>query len=152
MRKLLLRIRGSGLLAACIGWLAAAAAQADVVYYVGHQGMAFDEPPCDLMSAWMYCLEASTEELHNPDLLFDISDVMASKLGSLRDTRPIFGVEGQAQVVEEAEIIARFWGLRCGVKYAEPLYQTWGSMRMAQLTRDHYRISELPLERPGQGA
>ena len=128
------------------------AAMKDVVYYVGHSGMAFEAPPCRLMSAWMYCLEASTEELHNPDLLFDVSDVMAQKLDALRDTRPIFGVAGQAQTVEEAEIIARFWGLRGGVKYAEPLYQTWGSMRMARLTLDHQRVTELPLSVPGQGA
>ena len=29
--------------------------------------------------------------------------------------------------------------------YAEPLYQTWGSMNLARLTRDHHRVSELPL-------
>ena len=124
----------------------------DVMYYVGHSGMAFDAPPCRLYSAWMYSLEASTEDLHNPDLLFDVSDVFAQKLDSLRDTRPIFGVEGQAQVVEEAEVIARWWGLRCGVRYAEPLYQTWGSMRLARLSQDRNRVTELPLGRPGVGA
>jgi hypothetical protein len=52
--------------------------------------MAFNAAPCQLRSAWMYSIEADTEELHQPDLLFDISDVFDAKLASLTDTRPIF--------------------------------------------------------------
>jgi LmbE family N-acetylglucosaminyl deacetylase len=117
----------------------------DVLYYVGHAGMAFDEPPCQLRSAWMYDIEADTEELHNPDLLFDVTDVMDQKLASLTGTRPIFSEEGQRHTRELVEVSNRFWGLRCGVKYAEPLFQSYGSMRLAQLTRAHFRVTDLPL-------
>jgi LmbE family N-acetylglucosaminyl deacetylase len=118
----------------------------DVMYYVGHPGMAFDHPPCRLRSAWMYSIEADTEELHNPDLLFDVSDVFDRKLAALTDTRPIFSWANA--YLEDLKIINGFWGLRAHVKYAEPLYQSWGSMRLAQLTRDQIRVSELPLLPP----
>jgi LmbE family N-acetylglucosaminyl deacetylase len=123
------------------------AAMQDVMYYVGHPGMAFDAAPCALRSAWMYTIEAPTEELHTPDLLFDISQVFAQKAAALTGTRPIFGsIAVQQEAVElYSEVPNRFWGMRCGVRYAEPLYQTWGSMRLAQLTRDHARVTELPL-------
>jgi LmbE family N-acetylglucosaminyl deacetylase len=119
----------------------------DVMYYVGHPGMAFDEPPITLRSAWMYSIEATTEELHNPDLLFDCTDVMDQKLDSLSSTRPIFGKdeENPFGTREMVRVWNRFWGMRCGVLYAEPLYQSWGSMKLAQLTRDHHRVSALPL-------
>jgi LmbE family N-acetylglucosaminyl deacetylase len=118
----------------------------DVLYYVGHPGMAFDAPPVTLRSAWMYDLESPTEELHQPDLLFDVTDVMDQKLAALTGTRPIFGPDdGPFGTREMVRVVNRFWGLRCGVLYAEPLFQTWGSMRLAQLTRDHFRVSALPL-------
>ena len=117
----------------------------DVMYYVGHPGMAFDAPPCQLRSAWMYTIEYDTEELHAPDLLFDISDVFDQKLAALTDTRPIFSHAGQQKMREVVQAANRFWGMRCGVAYAEPIFQTWGSMRLAQLTRDHFRTAELPL-------
>jgi LmbE family N-acetylglucosaminyl deacetylase len=116
----------------------------DVMYYVGHPGLAFAAPPVALRSAWMYSIEANTEELHNPDLLFDVSDVMDQKRASLTGTRPIFDRAGQEGTLELVEVSNRFWGMRCGVKYAEPLFQTWGSMKLAQLTRAHVRVSELP--------
>ncbi len=115
----------------------------DVMYYVGHKGMAFEAPPCQLRSAWMYSIEEDTQELHAPDLLFDVSDVFDQKLAALTDTRPIF--PNSNQYTETLKIINGFWGLRCHVKYAEPLYQSYGSMALAQLTRDHIRVSELPL-------
>lgn len=124
----------------------------DVMYYVGHSGMAFDEPPCRLHSAWMYELEFMHNEYHEPDLLFDVTDVFPTKVDSLRDTRPIFGAEGQAETVEQVEVWARWWGLRCGVRYAEPLYATQGSMRLAALAHGRNRITELPLIEPGVGA
>ena len=118
----------------------------DVLYYVGHPGMAFDAPPITLRSAWMYSIESTTEELHHPDLLFDCTAVMDQKLDALTGTRPIFGNDdspfGTREVVK---VWNRFWGMRCGVLYAEPLYQSWGSMKLAQLTRDHYRVTDLPL-------
>jgi LmbE family N-acetylglucosaminyl deacetylase len=120
----------------------------DVLYYVGHRGMAFDEPPTSLRSAWMYSIESSTEELHAPDLLFDCTDVMQQKLDCLTGTRPIFGEENETSPFgtrETVKVWNRFWGMRCGVLYAEPLYQTWGSMRLAQLTRNHARVDVLPL-------
>ena len=117
----------------------------DVMYYVGHPGMAFDAPPCQLRSAWMYDLEANSEELHLPDLLFDVSDVMDQKRAALTGTRPIFGEAGERSTRELVEVSNRFWGMRCGVQYAEPLYQTWGSMKLAQLTLARARITELPL-------
>jgi LmbE family N-acetylglucosaminyl deacetylase len=120
----------------------------DVMYYVGHAGMAFDAPPCHLRSAWMYSIEANTEELHQPDLLFDVTEVMDQKVDSLTGTRPIFDQAGQHGMIELVQVSNRFWGLRCGVRYAEPLFQSWGSMRLAQLTRDHYRVTELPLLPP----
>jgi LmbE family N-acetylglucosaminyl deacetylase len=120
-------------------------AMKDVMYYVGHPGMAFDAPPCRLRSAWMYSIEADTEELHNPDLLFDVGDVFEQKLDALTGTRPIFSEAGQEGTRELVRVANRFWGLRCGARYAEPLFQTYGSMRLARLTRDHYRATELPL-------
>jgi N-acetylglucosamine malate deacetylase 1 len=117
----------------------------DVVYYVGHPGMAFNAAPYPLRSAWMYSIEADTDELHQPDLLFDVSDVFQTKLDSLTDTRPIFSWADKA--LDDLKIINGFWGLRCHVKYAEPLYQSWGSMQLAELTRDHIRVKELPLIR-----
>jgi LmbE family N-acetylglucosaminyl deacetylase len=120
----------------------------DVLYYVGHRGMAFDAPPITLRSAWMYSIESATEELHHPDLLFDCSDVMEQKLEALTGTRPIFGNDdGPFGTRETVKVWNRFWGMRCGVMYAEPLYQTWGSMKLAQLTRDHARVTALPLIR-----
>jgi LmbE family N-acetylglucosaminyl deacetylase len=127
-------------------------AMRDVMYYVGHSGMAFAEPPCRLHSAWMYELEFMHNELHEPDLLFDVSDVFALKRAALCDTRPIFGDEGQAEMVDEIEVCGRWWGLRAGVRYAEPLYATQGSMRLAQLSHGRDRISELPLIAPSTGA
>ncbi len=116
----------------------------DVMYYVGHKGMAFGGyPPCDLRSAWMYQIEATTEEWHEPDLLFDISDVWDVKAASLTDTRPIFANPNDTR--DMCQVLNAFYGLRCGVKYAEALYQSWGSMALAQLTRDRYRVTELPL-------
>ena len=119
----------------------------DVMYYVGHPGMAFDAPPVTLRSAWMYDIESPTEELHEPDLLFDVTDVMEQKLESLTDTRPIFpgNEKDPFGTKETVRVVNRFWGMRCGVLYAEPLYQTWGSMKLAQLTRDRFRVTELPL-------
>jgi N-acetylglucosamine malate deacetylase 1 len=117
----------------------------DVLYYVGHRGMAFDAPPCRLRSAWMYSIEADSEELHQPDLLFDVTDVFEQKAAALTGTRPIFGAAGQAAMVETVRVVNRFWGLRCGTRYAEPLYQTWGSMSLARLTRHRDRVAELPL-------
>jgi N-acetylglucosamine malate deacetylase 1 len=117
----------------------------DVLYYVGHRGMAFDAPPCRLRSAWMYSIESDSEELHRPDLLFDVSAVFEQKVASLTGTRPIFSPAGQASLVETVRVVNRFWGLRCGTRYAEPLYQTWGSMGLARLTRHRDRVAELPL-------
>jgi len=122
-----------------------AAAMKDVVYYVGHRGMAFAAPPCHLRSAWMFSLQLETEELHTPDLLFDITDVFEQKLESLRDTRPIFGAAYQARTCDLVQVYNRFWGMRCGTTYAEPLYQCWGSMNLARLTLERLRITELPL-------
>jgi LmbE family N-acetylglucosaminyl deacetylase len=119
------------------------AAMKDVIYYVGHSGLAYNAPPYPLRSAWMYSIEADTEELHQPDLLFDVSDVFQSKLDSLTGTRPIFSWADTA--LDDLKIINGFWGLRAHVKQAEPLYQSWGSMKMAELTRDHIRVKELPL-------
>jgi N-acetylglucosamine malate deacetylase 1 len=119
------------------------AAMKDVVYYVGHPGLAYNAPPYPLRSAWMYSIEADTEELHNPDLLFDVSDVFQTKLDALTGTRPIFPWADDA--LDQLKIINGFWGLRCHVKHAEPLYQSWGSMKLAELTRDHIRVKELPL-------
>jgi len=124
----------------------------DVMYYVGHAGMAFDAPPCRLLSAWMYELEFAYNELHEPDLLFDVTDVFDTKVASLRDTRPIFGVEGQAQTVDEVEVWGRWCGLRAGVRYAEPLYQTWGNMRLASMSHQRNRVREVPLIAPSGGA
>src|SRR5688572_18450645 len=62
------------------------AAMKDAVYYAGHRGMAFDAPAAPLRSAWMYTLEADTEELHHPDLLFDITDVAEQKMEALTGT------------------------------------------------------------------
>jgi LmbE family N-acetylglucosaminyl deacetylase len=117
----------------------------DVLYYAGHRGMAFDAPPCRLRSAWMYSIEADTEELHQPDLLFDVSEVFDRKLAALTGTRPIFGPDGEERTRELVRVANRFWGLRCGVRYAEPLFQTWGSMNLARLTRAHARVTALPL-------
>jgi LmbE family N-acetylglucosaminyl deacetylase len=121
------------------------AAMQDVMYYVGHPGMAFDAPPCRLRSAWMYSLEEDLEELHRPDFLFDVSDVYPQKRAALTGTRPIFDDAGQTESVEIREVHDRYWGMRCGVRYAETLYQSWGSMKLARLTRNHFRIAELPL-------
>jgi hypothetical protein len=72
--------------------------------------------------------------------------VMDQKLAALTGARPIFGDDDSPFGTREmVRVVNRFWGLRCGVLYAEPLFQTWGSMRLAQLTRDHFRVSELPL-------
>jgi LmbE family N-acetylglucosaminyl deacetylase len=126
------------------------AAMKDVVYYVGHRGMAFDAPPAPLRSAWMFTLEADTEELHHPDLLFDVTDTMEQKIEALADSRVIFG--NPPGPLENVRVLNRYWGMRCGTVYAEPLYQTWGSMHQARLTLDRYRVTELPMTRgSGQG-
>jgi LmbE family N-acetylglucosaminyl deacetylase len=121
------------------------AAMQDVMYYVGHPGMAFDAPPCRLRSAWMYALNEETAELRNPDLLFDISNVFEQKRAALASTRPLFGDTGQAVALDHCTVWNRFWGMRCDVQYAEPLYQTWGSMALARLSHVHLRVTALPL-------
>lgn len=123
-------------------------AMKDVMFYVGHQRMPFDAPPCRIRSAWMYGLEHATEELHHPDLLFDVTDVMEQKLAAVTGTRPIFNNDDDPFGPRETMRVAnRFWGMRSGVLYAEPLYQTWGSGMLAKLTLDRYRVSELPMSR-----
>jgi len=71
---------------------------------------------------------------------------MDQKLASLTGTRPIFGNDDSPFGTREViKVWNRFWGMRCGVLYAEPLHQSWGSMKLAQLTRDRFRVTELPL-------
>ena len=123
-------------------------AMKDVLFYVGHTRMPFDAPACRLRSAWMYGLEHATEEFHYPDLLFDITDAMEQKVASVTGTRPIFDNDDDPFGPRETMRVAnRFWGMRSGVLYAEPLYQCWGSGMLAQLTLHRQGVSELPLSR-----
>jgi len=121
-------------------------AMRDVIYYVGHAGIASDYPPCDLRSSFMYEIEISTNELVEPDLLFDISDVVDIKMKAVMNPRiPVFGKRGSRQALQQFRIWNEFWGMRGGVAFAEPLYQTFANMNLTGMMRGRKIITEIPM-------
>jgi LmbE family N-acetylglucosaminyl deacetylase len=119
----------------------------DVVYYVGHAGIAADHPPCVLKAACMFDVEVDLNELHEPDLLVDVSDVEETNFAAIlcEERARVFGVESGRQFQETLEAWTRFWGMRAGVRYAEPLWQSFGSMDMTEPWRKRKVSDELPV-------
>lgn len=119
----------------------------DVIYYVGHQGIAGDYPPCDLRGAYMYDIEADVNELHEPDFAVDVSDHVQTNFRAIQcDARAaVFGAEAGQAFKRMYEIVTAFWGLRYGVPFAQPVWQTYGSMTMTQAVRKMRLRSDLPV-------
>lgn len=102
----------------------------DVVYYVGHGGIASDHPPCRLRGAYMFEIEVAHNELHEPDCAIDITKYAEKKFESIMSEKRarVFSEESGRLFVENEKAWTRFWGMRHGVRYAEPLHQARGSM------------------------
>ncbi|MBN1807798.1 MAG: PIG-L family deacetylase [Planctomycetes bacterium] len=102
----------------------------DVTYYVGHPGIKGEHEACRLAGAYMYEIETHHNELHEPDLVIDITDHAEKKfesfLGGARAV--VYGPDSGKAWMEQEKAWVRFWGMRYGVKYAEPLYAARGSM------------------------
>lgn len=109
----------------------------DVVYYVGHAGVKADYPAVDLKAAMMFDIEFYQNEIHEPDILIDISESVDVKFKACmsRNREKWCGKGSGKNIVENLETYIRFWGLRHGVTYAEPLFDTAGSMGMTNNTK-----------------
>src|SRR5208282_4865908 len=102
----------------------------DVVYYVGHDGIKGDYGPIPLKAAYMFDIEMAQNEIHEPDLLIDVTETMGVKLRAAlcRARAKVFGKQAGEKFAEEMKTWSRFWGMRHGVRYAEPLFGCAGSM------------------------
>ncbi|MFB3892559.1 MAG: PIG-L deacetylase family protein [Phycisphaerae bacterium] len=120
----------------------------DVVYYVGHAGIAADYPPCDLRGAYMYDIEAAHNELHEPDFAVDVTDHVRTnfKAVTCKARAAVFSAAGGRQFKEQYEAVTRFWGMRYGARYAEPIWQTYGSMDMTGIARGIRLRQDLPVK------
>jgi hypothetical protein len=109
----------------------------DVVYYVGHNGIAGDFPPCDLRGAYMFEIEAAVNELHPPDFVVDVSDHVEVNFEAIqcKARAAVFGRGAGKAFKDDYETQTRFWGMRYGVKFAEPFWQSYGSMDMTAIAR-----------------
>lgn len=119
----------------------------DVVYYVGHVGIAADHSPCQLKCACMYDLEVDLNEFHEPDLLLDVSDTEETNFQAIlcEERAKVFGTESGWRFKETWEAWTRFWGMRSRVRYAEPVWQSYGSMAMTEPWQRRKVSEELPL-------
>ena len=119
----------------------------DVIYYVDHQGIAADYPPCTLRAAGMFDVEVDLNELREPDLLVDVSDTEETNFKAIlcEERARVFSAESGRRFKETFEAWTRFWGMRAGVRYAEPLWQSYGSMAMTGPWRKRKVSGELPL-------
>lgn len=119
----------------------------DVIYYVGHSGIAGDYPPCDLRGAGMYDIEVDTNELHQPDFVVDVSDHVERAFAAIQCNAraKVFGKESGRAFKRMYEVVTAFWGMRHGVAYAEPIWQTYGSMVMTHVARRTRLREELPV-------
>jgi len=119
----------------------------DVIYYVGHEGIKADYPPCELRGAYMYDIEMAHNELHTPDFVVDITDYADIKYKAFLSKKraKAYNIESGRQWAEQCKTWSRFWGLRYGVEYAEPLYQAWGSMTTTDPMRKLKVLDRLPL-------
>jgi LmbE family N-acetylglucosaminyl deacetylase len=118
----------------------------DVVYYVGHDGIAADYPPCELLGAYMYNINVRENELHEPDFVIDITDHVQKKFDSMlcKARARAFSVKDGRVFKEQEEIWTRFWGMRHGVEYAEPLHAAYGSMSTMDSVRRLKLLDRLP--------
>lgn len=82
----------------------------DVVYYVGHSGIAADYPPCRLLGAYMYDIERARNELHEPDFVIDITETAERKFKAIlsRKRTKVFGAASSRAFMEEEKAAARF--------------------------------------------
>jgi LmbE family N-acetylglucosaminyl deacetylase len=105
----------------------------DVEYYVGHEGIAADHPPCRLVASGMYEIEVSQNELHEPDFVVDVSATAEVNFQAIMcaERAAVFGVEGGTHFRRMMEAWTRFWGMRHGVEYAEPVWMSHGRMDTA---------------------
>jgi LmbE family N-acetylglucosaminyl deacetylase len=119
----------------------------DVVYYVGHTGIAADYPPCDLKGAYMYDIEVEYNEIHEPDFVIDISGTSDVKFKSILSKKraAVFGTMAGKSFMEQQKSWTRFWGMRFGVEYAEPLWQSYGSMPMTDVVKKLRVRTDLPI-------
>ena len=119
------------------------AAMKDVMYYVGHAGMAFDTPPCRLRSAWMYSWsQTRTSCTTRTSCSTSVTSTTSSWRRSPTPGRSFTGPTttwrpSRSSTASGASAAARSSRSRST--------RTWGSMRLAQLTLEHARVRELPL-------
>ena len=100
----------------------------DVVYYVGHRGIEADYPPNPLLGAYMYDLEWDVNELHDPDFVVDVSGTVETNFKAI-ECEARAAVFGPGKIFrDQYEIWTRFWGMRHGADFAEPLWHAYGSM------------------------
>ncbi len=119
----------------------------DVVYYVGHGGIAAEHPPCLLRGAYMYEVEIAHNELHEPDFAIDIGDFAGKKFAAIMSEKRarVFGDDSNRRFMENEKAWTRFWGMRYGVEYAEPLYRAYGSMATMEPARNSKVLDGIPL-------
>jgi LmbE family N-acetylglucosaminyl deacetylase len=119
----------------------------DVIYYVGHSGIAGDYPPCDLRGAYMYDLEVDVNELHEPDFVVDVSDHVQTAFRAVQcEARAaVFGAESGKAFKRSYESVTAFWGMRYGVAFAEPMWQSCGSTDMTRVAQKMRLRPDLPI-------
>jgi len=118
----------------------------DVVYYVGHGGIESDHPPCRLRGAYMFEIEIAHNELHEPDFAIDITDFADKKFEAIMSGKRarVFGEESGRLFMENERAWTRFWGMRYGMGYAEPLYRAHGSMATMDPVRRSKVLESIP--------
>ncbi|HHN46769.1 MAG TPA: hypothetical protein ENN09_04935 [Planctomycetes bacterium] len=119
----------------------------DVVYYVGHRGIAADYPPPELLGAYMYDIERRHNEMHDPDVVIDVTSTAELKFKAILcpARAAVFGEASGRAFMEDEETAAKFWGMRHGTKYAEPLFGAFGSMDTTLPVRKLKLLNRLPL-------
>ncbi|MCC6445811.1 MAG: PIG-L family deacetylase [Armatimonadetes bacterium] len=118
----------------------------DVVYYVGHPGIAADYSPCTLKAAYMYDIEVNVNELHPPDFVVDVSDTEPVNFQAIlcEERARVFGKASGQELRRIWESWTRFWGMRHDVEYAEPLWNAYGSMATMDPGRKRQVVKDLP--------
>jgi len=78
----------------------------------------------------MFDIEMGQNELHEPDVLIDVTETVGIKMKAVlcRARARVFSRKEGEIFADEMKTWSRFWGMRHGVKYAEPLFQCAGSM------------------------
>jgi LmbE family N-acetylglucosaminyl deacetylase len=81
----------------------------DVVYYAGHDGIYGEFPPVKLKASYMFDIELAHNEIHEPDIVIDITDSIDVKLRSVlcKSRTKVFGAESGRVFADEMKTWAR---------------------------------------------